>query len=99
MYHSNYGFQHYQKDTVIFFILCNSEMKEEIYCFVIFMIAKYGRLYIIIVPIVESFSSQMKIVIIKYFIRDERNSMIMIGNLSSDYDTNAPYLAVLKFTK
>jgi hypothetical protein len=34
--------------TVIFFLLRNYEMKEEIYCFVIFMIAKYEQFYVII---------------------------------------------------
>jgi hypothetical protein len=34
--------------TVIFFFLRNYEMKEEIYCFMIFMIAKYRQFYIII---------------------------------------------------
>jgi NAD/NADP transhydrogenase alpha subunit len=34
-------------NTVIFFLLHNYEMKEEIYCFVIFMIAKYEQFYVI----------------------------------------------------
>jgi hypothetical protein len=33
---------------MIYLLLRNYEMKEEIYCFVILMIAKYGRLCIII---------------------------------------------------
>jgi hypothetical protein len=31
-----------------FFLIAHHEMEEEIYCFVIFMIAKYGQFYIII---------------------------------------------------
>ena len=40
--------------TAIVFILHNFEMKEEIYCFVIFMIAKYGQFYVIIGPNIAS---------------------------------------------
>jgi hypothetical protein len=63
--------------TAIFFILRNYEMKAEIYCFVNFMIAKYGISYIIIgrkLPIVESLSSQMKHLIFISLVWDERYS-------------------------
>jgi hypothetical protein len=85
-----------QIDTVIFFFLRNYEMKEEMYCFVIFRIAKYGRFNIIIGRNIAScgtvssrtkhlFSSQTRIIKTIFFIRDERDSTI--GNLSLDYDT------------
>jgi hypothetical protein len=51
-------------DTANFIILRNYEMKDEIYCFVIFTIAIYGRSYIITarnMDIVEPLSSQTKI--------------------------------------
>jgi hypothetical protein len=50
--------------TANFIILRNYEMKDEIYCFVIFTIAIYGRSYIIIarnMDIMEPLSSQTKI--------------------------------------
>jgi hypothetical protein len=62
--------------TAIFFILRNYEMKAEIYCFVNFMIAKYGIFYIIIrrrLPIVESLSSQMKHLSFIILVWDERH--------------------------
>jgi hypothetical protein len=49
---------------VIFFMLRNYEMKDEISCFIIFTIAIYGRNYIIIgrnINIVEPLSSHTKI--------------------------------------
>jgi hypothetical protein len=84
-------------------MLLNFEMKDERYCFVIFMTAKYGRNNITIgrnIDIVEPLSSQTKInvsfgtkgivwpdqylscqtilIITRYFVRDERDSMISI---------------------
>jgi hypothetical protein len=88
---------------VIFSMLRNYALKDEIYCFVIFMTAKYGRNNIMIgrsIDIVEPLSSQTKInvsfgtkgtvwpdqylsfqtilIITRYFVRDERDSMISI---------------------
>ena len=73
--------------TVMFYMLCDFEIEEEIYCFAQFTIAKYGRICILIgrnipyrgIPFVPP-----KFIII---IWDERESTI--GNISSDYTTNS----------
>jgi hypothetical protein len=60
-------------------MLRNYEMEEEIYCFIIFTIAKYGRIYIIIerefayhgIPFVLNEN--------RCFVRDERYCLALIN--------------------
>jgi hypothetical protein len=63
----DYGISVIWAGTAIFIILRNYEMKDKIYCFIIFTIAIYGRSYILIgrnIDIIESLSSRTKYLVI-----------------------------------
>ena len=72
-------------NTVIFFLLRNYEMKEEINCFVIFMIAKYEQFYVIIRR--NNASHQILSFHTKYiFVQDKRYYLALINTFRPKWE-------------